>query len=84
MLITEETNFIPGKYQVTVEANGGTAELQQSVDGLAFQSIPDASWSADTVAVIDIAWCTLKPVLTGGAVMSIKKIQVAERFTYSA
>lgn len=79
MILTDEQKFVGGNYQVTVEANGGTAALQTSTDGLSFQTIPDASWSADTVVQIDIAESILKPVLTGGAVISVKNMPTITR-----
>ena len=74
MNLTEETFFSGGTYQVTVTANGGSVDLQISVDDQDYQIIPTASYSADTVVQIDIAASWLKPVITGNAVTSINQI----------
>ena len=74
MLLTKEESFLRGQYQVRVDLNGGTAELQQSIDGLAFKALPDGVFGADFNQRMFIAASKLQPVLTGGATISINTI----------
>ena len=74
MLLLREEVFQRGQYQVRVDLNGGTAELQQSIDGLPFVALPDGVFAADFNQRMFIAESKLKPVLTGAAVISINFI----------
>lgn len=69
---TEQT-IQAGKYNFQFIANGGTADLQQSIDGAGFTSIPDGALSADTSAIIEIATCRIRADLTGAAVLVMSK-----------
>ena len=75
MLLTTETKINAGQFQLRVDLNGGTAELQQSLDGLPFTALPGGTFSADFNQRMYIGECVLKPVLTGDAVMSINRIE---------
>jgi hypothetical protein len=75
MILAIETEVSSGNYQIIITANGGTASIEISADGQPFQQIPDASWSANAVAQMGVSKSTLRPVLTGGAVISITPIR---------
>lgn len=75
MLLTKETKFNKGQFQVRVDLNGGTAELWQSVDGLPFKALPDGVFTVDFNQRMFVAESKLLPVLTGGAVISINRVE---------
>lgn len=75
MLLTKKTRFENGQFQVRVDLNGGTAELQQSVDGLPFKVLPGGVFSSDFNQRMFIAESVLLPVLTGDAVISINRVE---------
>jgi hypothetical protein len=76
--MTELLNETPVKinkadHLVTVRANGGTAQLQYSVGGLAMADLPGSTYAADADEIKRLCHCDLQVVLTGNAVVHINE-----------
>jgi hypothetical protein len=63
-----------GTHTVTVRVNGGTAQLQYSVDGLAMADLPESTYTADADENKSIPACKMQAVLTGGATVNINLV----------
>ena len=71
LLDTTPLDIRKGDHVLTFRANGGTGQLQYSIDGLAMADVPDSTYSADTDEVKTLCYCKVQAVLTGSATMHI-------------
>ncbi len=69
-----QTKAHHGTYQLTYTIGTGTAKLQQSVDGQAFQDVPLSSKTSSDAVIIDLCMSEVKSVLTGDAVLSMCRV----------
>jgi hypothetical protein len=69
-----EVSIQHGDHQLTLTMSAGTAKLQVSVDGGAFQDVPDSAEAASSVYIASLCTCKVRAVLTGDATMSINRV----------
>lgn len=67
-------NLGGGRFAAQVTMSAGTADLQMALDGVTFQDISNASWSASGDAILELPRCTVRATLTGDATLNIKRV----------
>ena len=70
----ELTVQIKADYSFQVTMTSGSAKLQMSVDGGAFQDITDCSWTANADGIVQLPACVLKAVVTGDATVMVNLV----------
>jgi hypothetical protein len=74
LLNNVEHDINHGIHQLTYTIGTGTATLEISVDGGAFQPLVDTLKSSTSAVKADLCTCKARAVLTGDAQMSINRI----------
>ena len=76
MRLINETIMPKDNYCIVMRIGAGAQiKLQMSVDNKPAIDITDAAWTVSTTALIDLPACSLIPVITGDADISIVPVK---------
>lgn len=74
-LITAQTQFSAGQYSIVADVGTGDVTLQISVSGGPLVDITNGQFTEDATSIIDLPLCSINPVLTGTATVSIDNLK---------